>query len=289
MEQFITVILNGIMIGGLYGLSSSAFSFQVGALRLTNLAYGVSLMSVMYFTYYAVRVWLVPLPIAIPLVVCFYFLLGIILRRYVLGKTVAARQLLCTLGLQLIILNVTSFLTGGYPQNLSMIETRIYLTPNISFGLTQLICFIMAAVILLSFNFFLKKTWTGRAIRAVVQKKEIANLMGVNSNHMLDLAYGISYGILAIAGVMLVILFQVTPDSGNYFQTIAFVVTVSAGLGNLDGAFFSGILFGVISALVSLVFGAKYHDVIIFSFFIAILLIRPNGIFTKSSNVSREI
>ena len=130
---------------------------------------------------------------------------------------------------------------------------------------------------------------TGRAIRAVVQNKSIASTMGINSERMMDIAFSLSYALIGLSGVMLMIMFQVDPNFGNYIQTIAFLVCISAGLGNLKGSYFSGIIVGVTSALITYLLGAKWHNPVLFGLFVIILLVRPYGIFNSKKNVARSL
>lgn len=286
---YISVILNGILMGGVYGLTSSAWSFQTGALKFANFGYGASIMLSMYITFFAFKMWNVPILLTVLLVLAMNVLIGLVMRKTVLKKSGRSSQILCTMGIQMIIINLVTYCFTSYPRDLALFESRIYLTPDISIGSIQLICFIFAAVILISFQLFLSYTWTGRAIRAVVQDCEVADLMGIKSEKILDIAFSLSYVIIGIAGIMLILMYQVEPGFGNYIQTMAFIVCVSAGLGSMGGTFISGILVGVVSALITYVIGASYHDPILFSIFVVILLVRPYGIFTKKTSVARTL
>lgn len=289
MGAVISVILNGILIGGVYGLTSSAFTFQSGALKFSNFAYGACIMLSMYLTFFGVREWNIPWPLAILMVLVVNVLLGIVLRKTVLKSNALSTQILCTMGISLIIINLVTFFFTSLPRTMAIFEVRLHITDDISIGLTQLLCFVLAAVILLSFHFFLTRTWTGRAIRAVVQNKPIAGTMGINSERMMDIAFSLSYALIGLSGIMLMIMFQVDPNFGNYIQTIAFLVCISAGLGNLKGSFFSGIIVGVVSALITFLLGAKWHNPVLFGLFVIILLVRPYGIFNSKKNVARSL
>lgn len=289
INAYISIILNGMLIGGVYGLSSSAFTFQVGALKLTNFAYGASLAFAMYLTYFILKIWNMPWVITIVLVLAAMFVLGWFMRKTVLSKLDRGTQILCSMGAQLIVFNAVILIFTAYPRDLAIIETRIQLADKVSIGVIQLACFIISGLVLIGFHLFLKHTWTGKAIKAVVQKKDIANLMGIKSDRMLDLAFSLSYVMIGLAGIMLMLMFQVDPSFGNYMQLIAFVVCIVAGLGNLTGAYLTGIIVGVGSALINGVIGAQFHDPLLFSVFIVILLLRPNGIFTSKSKVARKI
>ncbi|GHT77013.1 branched-chain amino acid ABC transporter permease [Spirochaetia bacterium] len=289
VAAYISIILNGILTGGVYGLFSSAFSFQAGALNFANFAYGALIMLSMYLTYYTVVVWHVPVLLAVIIVLGCNLLIGMALRKTVLNNNDFGTQILCTMGISMIIINLCTFFASAYPRDLSIAEKRLFITPEISIGLIQLGCFFLAAVILLGFHVFLTRTWQGMAIRAVVQNEPIASIMGINTAHTLDLAFSISCCLIGISGLMLMVMFSVTPYFGDYIQTIAFIVCISAGLGNMGGAFFSGIIIGVLSSLITTILGAQFHDPLLFALFVVILLIRPYGIFNRKKNIARTV
>jgi branched-chain amino acid transport system permease protein len=289
ISAYISIILNGILTGGVYGLFSSAFSFQAGALGYANFAYGAQIMISMYITYSSVAVWNLPLPLALLIVLGGNIILGYIFRKTALNNDEFGTQILCTMGISMIIVNLCTFFATAYPRDLAILEKRLYITKTISIGAIQLTCFVLAAVILLSFHFFLTKTWYGMAIRAVVEKKETAAIMGIHTGHILDLAFSISCCLIGISGIMLMTMFSVNPLFGDYLQTIAFIVCISAGLGNMGGAFFSGITIGVLSALITTILGSRFHDPLLFALFVVLLIIRPYGIFNSKKRIARSV
>lgn len=288
-EAYIAVIINGICIGGVYGLMSSAWSFQCGALKYANFTYGASIMVSMYLTYYMIAEWHFPLPLAVLCILIYNILFGLFMRKTVLRRKVYSTMILATMGLQLIITNLVIMICTAYPRNLGITQTRIFITEKISFGVTYVLCFFLAMAILLSFQMFLKKTWTGRAIRAVVQNPEAATVMGVDGEKVVSIAYSLSYTLIGVAAMILMTMFQVEPTFGGKLQTYAFLICVSAGIGNISGAFWSGIIVGVLSSVISAALPSAYHDAILFSLFVVILLVRPNGIFTKKDSIARTI
>ena len=285
----VMVVLNGILIGGVYGLTSSAFTFQSGALKFSNFSYGACIMLSMYFTFYSVRQWGISWPVTVSAVLIFNVLFGLFMRKTVLNNNPLSTQILCTMGVSLIVINLATYSFTSLPRTLAIFEVRVNITESVSIGLTQLLCFFMAALILIGFHFFLTRTWKGRAIRAVVQNKEIASVMGINAERIMDFAFSLSYGLIGLSGIMLMIMFQVDPNFGNYIQTVAFLVCISAGLGNLRGAFFSGIIVGVLSALITYFLGANRHNPVLFGLFVIILLVRPYGIFNSKKNIAKSI
>ena len=218
-EAYIAVIINGICIGGVYGLMSSAWSFQCGALKYANFAYGASIMVSMYLTYYMLAVWNVPIYLAVPLILLYNALFGLFMRKTVLRRKVYSTMILATMGMQLILTNLATMICTAYPRNLGYVQTRIFITPKISIGLTYVMCFVLALVVMLSFQMFLKKTWTGRAIRAVVQNPEAAAMMGIDGEKIVSIAYSLSYSLIGIAAIILMTMFQVEPTFGGKLQT----------------------------------------------------------------------
>lgn len=288
-EAYIAVIINGICIGGVYGLMSSAWSFQCGALKYANFAYGASIMVSMYLTYYMLAVWNVPIYLAVPLILLYNALFGLFMRKTVLRRKVYSTMILATMGMQLILTNLATMICTAYPRNLGYVQPRIFITPKISIGLTYVMCFVLALVVMLSFQMFLKKTWTGRAIRAVVQNPEAAAMMGIDGEKIVSIAYSLSYSLIGIAAIILMTMFQVEPTFGGKLQTYAFLICVAAGIGNISGALWSGILVGVLSSLISSVLPSAFHDAVIFTLFVIILLVRPHGLFTKKDSLAHTI
>lgn len=286
---YVSIILNGILTGGVYGLFSSAFSFQAGALNYANFAYGAQIMISMYFTYYTIMVWHLPPVLGGLLVLAGNVVIGYILRKTILNNEDFGTQILCTMGISMIIINLCTFFATAYPRDMAMLEKRIYLSSTISIGTIQLICFILAVIILVGFHLFLTKTWYGMAIRAVVQNKEIASIMGINTRQILDIAFSISCCLIGISGIMLMTMFSVNPVFGDYLQTIAFIVCISAGLGNMGGAFLSGITIGVLSSLITTILGARFHDPLLFALFVVLLIIRPYGLFNSRKKIARTV
>lgn len=288
-EAVLAVVINGIFQGGVYGLMSSAWSFQVGALKYANFAYGASLMVSMYLTYYMIRVWMFPVVLAVLLILVYNILFGLLMRKTVLRDKNYSTMILATMGLQLILINIITILFTAYPRNLGLSIQRIWITEKITINPLALICFFLSLIILVSFQIFLKKTWMGRAVRAVVQNQEVATLMGIDGQKIIDIAFSLSYALIGVSAIILMTMFQVEPTFGGKLQTYAFLICVSAGLGNIGGAFISGIAMGVGSALISLFLPSAYHDPILFGIFVIILLFRPYGLFTKSDKIAKTI
>lgn len=288
-SALINVIINGILAGGLYGMMSCAWSFEVGALRYANFAYGASMMLSAYWSFYFVQMWGLPVPLMVLFVLVWNVALGFLLRKTVLKQKDYNKMIVCTMGVDMIMNNMATYVFTATPRDFPVTEFRIFITKDISIGSIQLICFVLSLVLLFAFQYFLNKTWIGKSIRAVVQNSEVATTMGIKAERTMDIAFSLSYMLIGIAAVLLALMNQISPDFGTPFQSKAFMVCVLAGIGNLGGTFFSGIIVGVATALISFIVGAEYLNPITYALFVLILLVRPYGLFTKANSVAKKL
>lgn len=289
----LNIVIAGICTGGLYGLISAAFSFQFGALDIINFAYGAFTMLGMYLTYVFVIDMGMNVVLFFICLLVVYFLLGFILRQSMLRTPNHNVHIIITLGIALIIENGIRFVWGAMPRTfLSSIPPTVNIpiagVGTVTVGLINVATVVVAALVLIGFGTFLKRTWLGMTIRAVVQQRETAYLMGINSEKIINIGFGISFIITAIASLMLALQFTIEPKAGAFYQMMGFLVCLIAGMGNLKGGFFAGILVGVVSAVINL-FAASWHDPILFGLFILVLLFFPKGVFTSKKNIARSV
>jgi branched-chain amino acid transport system permease protein len=269
---FITILLGGIFTGALYGLFAGGLTFQLGSLSIANFGYGSWLVLAMYTSFFALTQWSVPLPalvVALPLV---YFAVGYLMRNTLLRQQTLAVQVLTTLGVAMVVDGFIFLAYSPAPRTLGIVEPLIYLTPEIYVGLFRLISFVVAAALLIAFQLFLRRSYLGKMIRAVVEEPEAARLMGIHADRVLGIAFGLSFVLIASAGILMIHLFPVTSSAGGTYQLMSFLVATVAGLGNMRGAFFAGIAIGVLNAFL-LYFASSYATVALFSLFVIVLLL----------------
>ena len=273
----LTVLVNGLCTGGVFGITASAFTFQLGALRIVNFSYGALLMLAMYGVFFLVT--RAQLPLALTAVICIpiFTFVGWVLRKFLITSTNDNVQILITMGILIVFENLALFLWGSFPRSLPIIEEGVYVG-GIYVGLHRLMLLIISATILLGVHLFLNRTWLGMAIRAMVQSRDAAMVVGINVERISTLAFAFSSGLLAIAAALLMMLFSVEPASGGYYLLIGFLVAVLGGMGNLWGSLLAGLIIGVISGF-AIFFSPGLHDVVLFLAFVLTLLFRPYGIF----------
>ncbi|MDR1572119.1 MAG: branched-chain amino acid ABC transporter permease [Clostridiales Family XIII bacterium] len=276
-----TILINGLCTGGVYGLFASSFTFQCGSLNITDFSFGSWLMLAMYLTFFMYTGWQTGIvPFVILLFLC-YFTISFLISRFMLSKRDEFTNMIITMGISLIIQNAATLLFSSSPRSLGIIERTISIG-GVQIMQTRLIMLVLSAAILIGFHAFLKRTWTGKTIRAVIQRKEMAYLIGINSDRVKNVAFAVSYVMLSASGIMLIVLFSVEPTIGGFYQMMSFLICIIGGLGNLKGAFFSGLLVGVLIAVLNMM-SSQFAMVLLFLIFAIILVVRPRGLFALKS------
>ncbi|MGB3815290.1 MAG: branched-chain amino acid ABC transporter permease [Shinella sp.] len=274
-DVFATLLLSGIFTGALYGLFASGLTFQLGSLSIANFGYGSWLILAMYTTYFALQVWGVPLAVVIFVLPLAYFAVGYVIRNVLLRQQTLAVQILTTLGIAMIVDGIIIMVYSPAPRTLGIVEPLFYITPGIHVGQLRFLAFVVAAVALIAFQLFLRRSYLGKMIRAVVEERETAQLMGINSDRVLGIAFGLSFVLIAIAAMLMIHLFPVTTSAGAVYQLMSFLIATIAGLGNMRGAFFAGIAIGVLNAFL-LYFASSYATVVLFTVFVVVLVLFSN-------------
>lgn len=275
LDIFLTLLLSGILTGSLYGLFASGLTFQLGSLSIANFGYGSWLILAMYTTYFALKVWGLPLMVVILVLPPSYFLAGYLIRNYFLRQGTLASQILTTLGIAMMVDGFIVMVYSPAPRTLGIIEPLYYLTADIYVGQLRVLAFVVAAIALISFQLFLRRSYLGKMIRAVVEERETAQLMGINSERVLGIAFGLSFVLIAISGILMMHLFPVTTPAGAIYQLMSFLIATIAGLGNMRGAFFAGIAIGVMNSFL-VYFASSYATVVLFTVFVVVLILFSN-------------
>jgi branched-chain amino acid transport system permease protein len=285
-------VINGLCTGSLFGLVSAAFSFQFGALRMMNFSYGAFVMVGMYIMYAGVNHLGLHAMAVVPILIVLYFFIGYLLRATLLKSADPNVQIIITSGVALVLESVVLFIVGALPRSLLAGIPPTWKIPFpegiLVISKLNLLTFAVSSAVLIGFSMFLKRTWLGMTIRAVVQQKEAASVVGVDAERIINVGFGISFVITAIASIMISLQFVLEPTAGHYYQLIGFLVCVIAGMGNLKGGFYAGLLVGLISTMAN-IFAATWHDAILFILFVIILTFLPNGVFVSSKSISRAV
>jgi len=283
----IQAIVNGVLIGSVYGLIAIGLTIIFGVMRVINLIHGDLIMLGMYLAYWMVILVgggeVLPLLIALPV----FFLIGSITFKSLISPVAKAGgemgTLLITAGLSLAITNFVQLIwKADYRSIPAHLTSSAYSIAGVSASYSLIFAFITSAILVVAFSIFLMFTETGRAIRSTAQDPEAAMLMGVNIERMMLIAFGLGVALAGTAGVLLTPIFYVYPYVGFVYIVKAFVVVVLGGMGSIVGAALGGILLGVTEQLGTLFIAAGYKDAFGLILFVLVLLFKPSGLFGRS-------
>jgi branched-chain amino acid transport system permease protein len=279
---FVQALIDGIMIGGVYAMISIGLTLVFGIMGIVNFAHAEFLMLGMFIAYYA-WAWLGLDPLlAAPLSFIVVFSLGCVLQRLLFRRILRApeiSQIFLTVGLLIVLENTALWMFGSNYRSV----TTPYQTSSLSLGpifinVPYLFAFLMSAVCGTALWLFLRLSWFGRAMRATAQDPMASTLMGINADRMHMLAFGLGVGLTAFGGAVILPYLTASPTVGGQFAILMFTVVVLGGLGSVAGAVVGGLVVGVIQSLSALAFPIQLQNLVLFLVFIAVLVVRPQGL-----------
>jgi branched-chain amino acid transport system permease protein len=288
MTLWLNIILQGVLIGGLYAMFAAGLSLIFGVMRLVNIAHGDLIVLAAYVALMVTQtIGLDPLTSLI-LVVPAMALIGYALQRGLLNRTLGddlLPPLLVTFGLSIIIQNglLELFTADSRKLNAGAIETAsINLAPDLWAGALPLIQFAVAVGIIAGLQLLFYKSALGRAFRATSDDHSVAQLMGLDTRHVFALAMALSLAVVAIAGVFLAVRANFDPAIGPARLIFGFEAVIIGGLGSLWGTLAGGVILGVSQAVAAQI-DPGWQLLAGHLVFLAILALRPQGLFPKVS------
>jgi len=286
MTDWINVIIQGVLVGGLYAMFAAGLSLIFGIMRLVNIAHGDLIVLAAYLALVVTQtLGLNPLW-SLAIVVPAMALLGYALQWFVLNRTLGddlLPPLLVTFGLSVIIQNGLQELFSADPQKLQAgtIEiASVQLVEGIWIGLLPLIQFALAVAIIGGLQIIFYRTALGRAFRATADNPAVAQLMGLDNRHVFALAMALSLAVVAVAGVLLAVRANFDPTIGPARLIFGFEAVIIGGLGSLWGTLIGGVVLGVAQA-VGAHLDPGWQILAGHLVFLGLLALRPQGLFPK--------
>ncbi|MBI5968630.1 MAG: branched-chain amino acid ABC transporter permease [Deltaproteobacteria bacterium] len=283
--NFLQLLINGILLGGIYALISIGLTLIWGVMQIVNFAHGEYLMLGMYATFWLFQLYGVDPYLSLLIVMPMLFLLGVITQRVVIDPILDAphvAQIFATVGLSIVLQNLALFFWKADYRSVRIPAAIANLKfQGLVVSFPRLMAFAITLAMVIALFLFLKKTYLGKALRATADHKQAAQLMGINVRHLYYLALGIGTACVGIAGGILMPMYAVFPTVGGYFVLIAFVVVVLGGMGSMAGAFIGGLIIGVVEAFSGFYLAPALKEVVYFLVFILILAFRPSGLMGK--------
>lgn len=294
------VLVNTIVTGGMWALLSMGLSLVFGVMNIPNFAHGEFFLAgsfAAYFVFDPLRTYMQQNPspfldllaplIAIAVATVAGLLFGLILEKMVFyqmrkrnREQWVMNSFLLTVGISVIFVNMAQLVWGPNFRGISSYwdyPTLRFLNVNLS--VDRLGAFLLAVVVLIVFWYFMRRTQTGRAIRAVAQDEAGALMVGINLNRIQLLTLALSAGLAAMAGASLLFIFPAYPSAGLRPLYVAWYVVILVGLGNVSAAVVGGFIVALLQTLTSFYIGSGWEDVIPTAIIILILILKPSGLF----------
>src|SRR5581483_10544971 len=272
-------VINGILLGGVLALLALGLNLIFGVIDVTWICYAELVMIGMYAMYFLVQYYGVSYFIAAPLTILLVAILGALLHYLVIAPLLTAppiNQLLATGGVLFVL---QSFATVDF--RILGIRLPVLAFGDMNFSYARLLSFLAALVGMVAVYLFMTRTFTGTAIRAISQDRQIMALMGVDTKRIYLITSAIGGGLAGLAACLLVLQYDVHPFVGLSFGPITFLICVLGGLGNFIGGFIASFLFAEIIALGGLFSDLEWGYVLAFAFFIVMMFIRPAGLLAR--------
>ncbi len=295
MAQFLEQLINGLVLGGIYALIAVGYTMVYGIIQLINFAHGEIFMLGAYFAFALITVLNVPFWVALPVSMLLCAMMGMLLDLIAYRPLRGAPRLsalITAIGMSLALQNLARIIWGArqrsFPEELLptylLAEHAIQLPGGAGLPYRDLFIIMLAVALMAGLNFLIYFTKIGKAMRACAQNPVAANLMGIKTNQVIAVTFAIGSALGAVAGVMVGLREAIEPTMGYYKGVAAFAAAVLGGIGNITGAMLGGLLIGIAEVLGAGYIASGYRLAIAYIIMIAVILIRPSGLFGKSTS-----
>jgi branched-chain amino acid transport system permease protein len=278
-------LINGVLLGGVLALLALGLNLIFGVIDVTWICYAELVMIGMYGMYYLVSVFHVPYWLAAPLCILLVAGVGALLHILVIQPLLDAppiNQLLATGGVLFFLQSLATVIFGIDFRNLG-IQLPVLAAGEMHFSYARLLAFLAALLGIAAVYVFMSRTYTGTAIRAIAQDRQIMPLMGVDARRIYVITSALGGALAGLASCLLVLQYDVHPFVGLSFGPVTFLICVLGGLGNFLGGFVAAFLFAEIISLGGLFSDLEWGYVLAFGFFILMMFIRPAGLLARRS------
>jgi len=283
MAGIIASIVDGVLVGSVYGLAAMGLTLIWGVMDVVNLTHGSIIVAGMFGLYFFTTALGLPAYAALPPALAAGLLLGLALYWIAVHRMIGRpplMSLLSTFAVNLVLLGLGTALWGtvlfNVPISLPGVTWQRYTFPG-----THILAAALTAVLAGALYLFLYHTRLGKAIRAVAGNRAAAELVGIPTTRVLSFAFALGVALAAVSGTLIATLFPFTLLSGDGYQLKSFVVTVLGGLGSPTGALMGGIALGLVEGLATPFMPVSWLLVIEFGLFVLVLIAFPRGIFAR--------
>jgi branched-chain amino acid transport system permease protein len=286
LEILIQTLLSGVLIGLIYALVAVGLTMIFGVMDIVNFSHGEFLMLGMYASFWGFALWRLDPMFTLPFTALMLFALGAVLYHVVIRRIIRApmlSQIFTTFGLMILFRGIAQFLWKPDFRSIdhSIVDGRVSIG-WLQFGLPQIVASAGAIVVTAAVWWFLHRTRLGMGLEATAEDKEAAALMGIDVQKMFALAWGVGAACAGVAGVLLSTFFPIFPEVGANFILVAFVTVALGGFGSVAGAFWAGIIVGIVEVLGGFLLGPQYKLALVLTLYLLVVLLRPRGLLGRA-------
>jgi len=277
------VLLNGLLIGGVYGIAALGLGLVWGVMSVVNVSHGDMLIFFAYMTWVMVSLQTLPPFVALVVLIPVGFLLGMglyqfLVRHLIRRSEVELMSLVLFFGISAIVYGIAAYLWGSdfrsLPIPLPTLQIMGLMVPG-----TRLAAFLIGGGLVLGLLWFFRKTYWGKAIRAVAQSRNAARALGIDPDQVSAVSFGIALAYAGVAGALIAMISPLSPSLGVAYAGRSFAVVVLGGLGNPLGALVAGIVLGLAESLSTLWITFSLSPAVAFVLLFLVLIVRPQGLF----------
>ena len=287
-DILIQLLINGILFGTMYGIAAIGLSLIFGTMRIVFIAQGTMIILAAYGSFWLFRIWSVNPYLSIVIVIPASLIVGLGLYQVLFRKVAREGQfptLLIAFGLMALLENLMAIVFSADARAIRTSTTSYALTlMGLKISFTRLMAFVMAILGTAAVTFFLKKTLLGKAVRAASENLEYAMLVGITPHMVNTITFALGIGLAGLAGVATATAYSFDPFSGFVFSLKAMIALALGGMGNVVGALLGGLLLGTIEAYGAFFLSGGWADVISYAVFLAVLMFKPEGLFTARAS-----
>ena len=289
LTLLVDIVGAGLMTGGIYALVALGLNLQYGLMRVLNVAHGEFLMIGAYLTYSLHTAWGVHPLLTLLITGPAAFVAGLVLHRLLYARLVAgsesrealeSRSLLLSFGLLFVLQNTALLLWSADLKGYSYLSTPFHVLGTV-FPANRLVAACVALTLSVGFYLVLQRSLMGKAVRALMQEPEGAQLVGINISRLHGLCFGIGIAMSAVTGSLVSMLFELTPFMGLPYTVTALVVVILGGLGNVMGSLLGGLLLGLVETASVYLVASDIRIIASYAVLSLILVLKPSGLFGR--------
>jgi len=287
IEALAQNLVFGILLGALYGLAAVGIAMVFGVTKFLNVAHGELLMFGGYASFWLFKLLDLDPFLSLPLTIIFLLLIGTVLYQLIFVRMVKLPEeekikntMLVGFGLTLILQNTALLLWTADDRGITTSYSGAAFTLlGVRFPYVRVAGLVISLVCLFALQQFLRRTYTGKAIRATVEDWEAASLVGIDVHKVYLLSFLLGTALAGVAGTLVLVSFSVEPAMGMHWTLKSLIVMVLGGTGNFMGTFVGGILLGATESATAFFISGNYRQVVGLILFLLILIFRPQGLF----------